>query len=87
MRRENKLLVKNEEILRPKDVVRVTGLSRVTVWRLSKAGEFPASVQLGPRSVGWRRSDIDEWMASLQPSNLPRVGSSVDSPDRRKDKC
>jgi prophage regulatory protein len=38
-----------------------TGLSKSTLWRLMKAGDFPQKVQLGPRAVGWRAEEIIQW--------------------------
>ncbi|MDE0133136.1 MAG: AlpA family phage regulatory protein [bacterium] len=48
-------------------VLAATGLSRTTLWRLRRTGEFPAPVRLGgdaSRAVGWLRSDIEEWILS-----------------------
>ena len=56
-----------ERILRIPEVVQVTGLSRTTIWRRVKSGDFPAPVRLGSlatRSVGWRESEIRKWIES-----------------------
>ena len=56
-----------ERILRIPEVVQVTGLSRTTIWRRVKSGDFPAPVRLGnlaTRSVGWRESEIRKWIES-----------------------
>jgi prophage regulatory protein len=45
-------------------VLAATGLGRSTVYRLIAAGSFPAPVRLGPRAVGWRWSDLDQWTRS-----------------------
>ncbi|KFX28245.1 helix-turn-helix transcriptional regulator [Ralstonia solanacearum] len=50
-------------ILRRKQVEQETGLSRSTIYSRIKLKTFPAAVQLGPRSVGWRRGDIDAFLA------------------------
>jgi prophage regulatory protein len=47
--------------LRIPAVIRVTGLSRSTLYRLIADEAFPRPVRLGPRAVAWRRSDIDAW--------------------------
>ena len=47
--------------LRLQAVIRVTGLSRSTLYRLIADKQFPRPVRLGPRAVAWRRSDIDAW--------------------------
>lgn len=51
-----------ERILRAKEVVEMVGLSRTTLWRMEKTGDFPARVSLGVGSVGWRYSEVSEWM-------------------------
>jgi len=47
--------------LRLQAVIRVTGLSRSTLYRLIADERFPRPVRLGPRAVAWHRSDIDAW--------------------------
>ena len=51
-----------ERIVRAKELVEITGLSRTTIWRMEKTGEFPRRVALGVGSVGWRWSEISEWL-------------------------
>ena len=41
-----------------------TGLSRTTIFRLIKAGDFPAPKSLGVRAVGWKVSAVRDWCAS-----------------------
>jgi prophage regulatory protein len=50
-------------ILRSPEVRRRTGLSRSTLYAKIKAGEFPASISLGDRAVGWPSNEIDQWIA------------------------
>jgi prophage regulatory protein len=45
-------------------VLAATGLGRSTIYRLIADGSFPAPVRLGPRAVGWRWSDLDQWTNS-----------------------
>lgn len=40
------------------DVVAVTSLSRATIHRRIKVGEFPAQVQVSARRVAWRSDDV-----------------------------
>lgn len=49
-------------ILRRPQVQQRTGLSRSTLYQYIKDGEFPKSIALGPRSVGWLESDITDWI-------------------------
>ena len=51
-------------ILRRHQVQQRTGLSRSTLYQYIKDGVFPASLQLGPRAVGWLESDISDWITA-----------------------
>ena len=51
-----------DRILRAQEVQQLVGLSRSTIWRLERKGDFPDRVPLGIGSVGWLKSDIDAWM-------------------------
>ncbi len=52
-------------LLRRKEVERITGISRSTIYRLVKSGKFPRPVILSTGSVRWRQSTVDFWMQSL----------------------
>ena len=54
-------------VLRFPDVKKVTGLSRTTIWRRIRDGEFPKSVKLGARggSVGWLEDEVLHWQKTL----------------------
>lgn len=49
-------------ILRLPDVIQQTGLSRSSIYLRIANHEFPQSISLGGRSVGWLQQDIDEWV-------------------------
>jgi prophage regulatory protein len=49
-------------MLRMPTVRRRTALGRSTIYRLMGQGLFPLAVRLGPRAVGWRDIDIDQWL-------------------------
>jgi prophage regulatory protein len=49
-------------ILREIDARRETGLSRTTRYRMERRGEFPRKVRLGKNSVGYLRSEIEQWL-------------------------
>ena len=56
-------------VLRQSDVIRLTGLSRTTIWRRVRDGSFPPPIRLGPpgtRAKGWRQTDLQDWFDSLQ---------------------
>lgn len=52
------------EVIRSKHLRHFTGLSRTTIWRLEREGNFPARIRLGYAGVGWRRSEIETWLAT-----------------------
>jgi len=51
-------------ILRLPQVEALTGLTRSPIYRRIADGDFPAPVLLGKRAVGWRESEIAEWIES-----------------------
>jgi len=53
-----------ERIIRANNLVKITSLSKSTIWRLEKKGQFPSRRQISPNSVGWLESEILEWMES-----------------------
>jgi len=57
-----------QAILREKEVIKVVGLSRTSIWRKERLGTFPRRVKLGPegRAVGWLRSSIEDWLQGLK---------------------
>lgn len=52
-------------IMRIPDVARVTGLSRTTIWRLERAGNFPRRLRLSANSVGWSSEEVAAWLEAL----------------------
>ena len=54
-----------DRILRTPEVVELTGLSKTTLWRWVRSGDFPMPVKLGSlgtRSIGWREGEIERWI-------------------------
>lgn len=52
------------KILRVKEVSELLSLSKSTIWRLRREGDFPEPLKLGPKSVGWYESDVTAWIKS-----------------------
>lgn len=48
--------------LRTRDVLRITSLSRATLYRRVNARRFPAPVHLGGRACGWPVAAIQDWI-------------------------
>jgi len=51
-------------ILRRKQVEARTGLSRSSIYAAISAGNFPAPIALGEKSVGWLEHEITAWIAA-----------------------
>ena len=75
------------QILRLKDVVELVGLSKTTIWRRMRAGEFPPALRLGgpsTRAVGWKMTDVEAWVSTrgepcvrMLPENAPHFPDST----------
>jgi prophage regulatory protein len=55
---------KPQVILKRNQVQARTGISRSSIYQKMAVGEFPKSISLGPRAVGWLESSIDQWIQS-----------------------
>lgn len=63
--------------LRIRQVMQLTGLSRMTIYRLELAGRFPQRRQLSKNSVAWLESDVEAW-ADSRP--VVRLRGKLESP-------
>jgi len=61
----------NIKILRLPAVKEFSGLCRSSIYEGVAAGTFPAPVKIGLRSVGWRTSDLTDWLQS----RISKVGN------------
>jgi prophage regulatory protein len=52
-----------QTILRRREVERLTGLKRSTIYEAMRAGTFPRPIRLGAGAVGWLETEIAEWQA------------------------
>lgn len=41
------------------------GVSKDSIWRWKRNGDFPAAVKLGGTTTRWRLSDIEDWEGQL----------------------
>lgn len=51
-------------ILRLPEVMRLTSLSKTTIYRLEALGQFPARVKLSESASGWQAGQVQEWIAN-----------------------
>lgn len=56
----------SDRIIRLREVMQKTGLSKTTVYRLAgdDNSDFPALVRLTPATVGWYESEVNAWIDS-----------------------
>ena len=57
----------SDRVLKVRDVLERTTLSRRSLYRRMAEGDCPSSVKLSPHRVGWRESEIEKWMAEREP--------------------
>lgn len=53
-------------VLREKDAALAMGLSRTTRWRMRKRGDGPRPIRLGPNSIGYIRSEVEQWLRARE---------------------
>jgi predicted DNA-binding transcriptional regulator AlpA len=56
-----------DQVLSTRDIERITGRHRCTIWRWVLAGTFPPKRAGGGR--GWLRSDVERWLRGNQRAN------------------
>jgi len=44
----------------------IAGISPSTAWRLEQEGKFPKRRKVGPSSVGWLYSEIEEYLNNCE---------------------
>lgn len=49
-------------LLKLPEVIRLTGYSRDSVYRLAKLGKFPQRIELSERASRWREDEIQAWI-------------------------
>ncbi len=44
------------------DLQRIVPLSRTTIWRLERQGDFPRRIRIGPNRVAWVEIEVEAWI-------------------------
>ena len=65
------------KVLRVRAVCELLGVSRTTLWRWERAGQFVGRRQLGPGVVGYIDDDVTTWLSG-RPSHQPAHRTCVD---------
>ena len=49
-------------LIRLKEVLRICGMSRSTLYNNIKERQFPEPIRISARSVAWLQSEVQEWV-------------------------
>ncbi len=52
------------QLIRIKDVSKLTTLARSTIWAKVANKEFPAPIRLSPAICVWREIEIEQWISN-----------------------
>ena len=52
-----------KRVLRLRQVVECTGLSKTHIYRLMQRGQFPLSARISERVVAWDETAVSAWLA------------------------
>ena len=76
-----------DNIIRIAAVLALTGLSRVSVWRLVRLNQFPPPIELSANAIGWLESDVAGWRASRPRRTYRAPASEEIPPDQPREKA
>jgi prophage regulatory protein len=54
--------IKRDRLLAMPEVTNLVGLKKSSLYKLMQAGEFPAGIQLAPRTVRWSEAAVLSWV-------------------------
>ncbi|MBS0420209.1 MAG: AlpA family transcriptional regulator [Proteobacteria bacterium] len=66
-----------QRILRLRDVMALTGLSRSSIYQYQAQNRFPKSIKVGDRTVGWIEEEVLQWIAGRIKASRPGSGMTV----------
>ena len=59
----------SDRLLTRAEVEARTGLGRSALYRAMREGRFPEPLRVGPKSVRWLLSEVEQWIAGLPRSH------------------
>lgn len=70
----------SQSLLRLPEVMARVGWGRSTIYLKIRAREFPSPVRLGPRSVAWPSTEVDEWIQKRIAASraAPKAGQAAE---------
>jgi len=69
-------------LMRLREVLRLCGFSRATLYREIKLHTFPAPVKLSARSVGWLQDDVMQWLDARVAQRGPAYRAHAQTEDQ-----
>jgi prophage regulatory protein len=63
-----------KRVLDHKALLERVPISRTTLWRMERAGDFPRRIQISAHRVGWFEAEVDAW---LDGRKLPTEGTNT----------
>lgn len=54
-------------IIRPSELAKILSISTTTLWRMEQDEQLPEKIQIGTRSVGLLRRDVEDWISKKIP--------------------
>ena len=70
-------LDESDRFIRFRELRRLTGLSRTTIWRLVRRGEFPSARRISAGAVGWLLSEVAGWRSRCPVTASPETPPAV----------
>ena len=71
----NKINEAAQVFVTAKEIAKMLGVSRRTIWRWDTCEKVPEPIRIG-KAVRWRRHDIEEWVKDGCPPRQPRTKST-----------
>ena len=62
-------------LMKVDEVLEFTGFGMSTLYRRMSDGDFPRPVQVGPRAVRWKDTDIEAWVEQLTTRDGVKTGT------------
>ncbi len=63
-------MASDEALLDTREICRLLGISRTTLWRLRQRRDFPSPIRLSTCRIAWRRDAIDAWLEARDGAGL-----------------
>lgn len=70
--RDERVHAQRDRVISIDDLCREITLGKSRIYEMVRDGEFPCPIQLSKGRVGWRESEVDDWIASRPTVDLRR---------------